>query len=275
MLPARYRMTRSTEFGATVSQGVRAVQPDLVVHALRSADGDRRRRTPHRSGGLEIRWQRGTTAPGGPSAAPCGAHDDRRTGPRGPGGHPGAAEQPARHLGAARTGTADGIAPDPAAKRGAALMAPWFDDSVGSARRCRGVIFLIELYRHTVSPMRLPTCRFSPTCSQYAVEALTEYGLDPGRLAGGGAAAEVRAVASGRMGPDTRAPRRLALHGARTHRPHDLWDSPALRGESEYACLIGSASTSSTGRCRRSCGSGTRRSPSCSARRTSSPGRCR
>jgi len=31
-------MTRSTEFGATVSQGVRAVQPDLVVHALRSSD---------------------------------------------------------------------------------------------------------------------------------------------------------------------------------------------------------------------------------------------
>ena len=38
MLPARYRMTRSTEFGATVSQGVRAVQPDLVVHALRCGD---------------------------------------------------------------------------------------------------------------------------------------------------------------------------------------------------------------------------------------------
>ena len=33
-------MTRSTEFGATVSQGVRAVQPDLVVHALRSNDGN-------------------------------------------------------------------------------------------------------------------------------------------------------------------------------------------------------------------------------------------
>jgi ribonuclease P protein component len=29
-------MTRSTEFSATVSQGVRAVQPDLVVHAMRS-----------------------------------------------------------------------------------------------------------------------------------------------------------------------------------------------------------------------------------------------
>ncbi|MBP1818350.1 ribonuclease P protein component [Mycobacterium sp. OAE908] len=31
-------MTRSTDFGATVSKGVRAVQPDLVVHALRSGD---------------------------------------------------------------------------------------------------------------------------------------------------------------------------------------------------------------------------------------------
>lgn len=41
----------------------------------------------------------------------------------------------------------------------------------------RGLIFLIQLYRHTVSPLRLPTCRFVPTCSQYAVEALSEYGL--------------------------------------------------------------------------------------------------
>jgi ribonuclease P protein component len=38
VLPARYRMTRSTDFGATVSQGVRVVQPDLVVHALCSDD---------------------------------------------------------------------------------------------------------------------------------------------------------------------------------------------------------------------------------------------
>lgn len=38
MLPARYRMTRSTDFGQTVNRGVRAVQPDLVVHALRAVD---------------------------------------------------------------------------------------------------------------------------------------------------------------------------------------------------------------------------------------------
>ena len=40
MLPAQYRMTRSTEFGATVKHGVRAAQPDIVVHARREAQTD-------------------------------------------------------------------------------------------------------------------------------------------------------------------------------------------------------------------------------------------
>lgn len=40
MLPARYRMTRSADFSLTVSRGVRASQPDLVVHALHSGDDD-------------------------------------------------------------------------------------------------------------------------------------------------------------------------------------------------------------------------------------------
>jgi uncharacterized protein len=44
----------------------------------------------------------------------------------------------------------------------------------------RAAIFAIELYRTYVSPLRLPSCRFSPTCSEYAVEALSEYGLIPG-----------------------------------------------------------------------------------------------
>jgi putative membrane protein insertion efficiency factor len=41
----------------------------------------------------------------------------------------------------------------------------------------RTLIFLIELYRTYVSPLRLPTCRFTPTCSEYAVDALRERGL--------------------------------------------------------------------------------------------------
>lgn len=40
MLPARNRMTRSTDFGLTVSCGFRVAQPDLVVHALRASGPD-------------------------------------------------------------------------------------------------------------------------------------------------------------------------------------------------------------------------------------------
>jgi uncharacterized protein len=39
------------------------------------------------------------------------------------------------------------------------------------------LIFLIELYRTYISPTRLPVCRFTPTCSEYAVTALRTRGL--------------------------------------------------------------------------------------------------
>lgn len=41
----------------------------------------------------------------------------------------------------------------------------------------RGFIYVIELYRTMISPLRPPSCRFTPTCSQYAVDALREFGL--------------------------------------------------------------------------------------------------
>ena len=50
----------------------------------------------------------------------------------------------------------------------------------GRSAVVRAAVFLIQLYRHTISPLRLPTCRFTPTCSQYAVDALTEYGFVKG-----------------------------------------------------------------------------------------------
>ena len=40
MLPARNRMTRSTEFDATVKRGIRTAQPDLIVHLRRASDAD-------------------------------------------------------------------------------------------------------------------------------------------------------------------------------------------------------------------------------------------
>ncbi len=40
----------------------------------------------------------------------------------------------------------------------------------------RILIALVRFYRKYVSPMRQPCCRFTPTCSQYALEALEKYG---------------------------------------------------------------------------------------------------
>lgn len=44
-------------------------------------------------------------------------------------------------------------------------------------RMARGAISAIQVYRHMISPLRPPSCRFTPTCSQYAVDAIGEYGL--------------------------------------------------------------------------------------------------
>lgn len=34
----------------------------------------------------------------------------------------------------------------------------------------------IRFYRRCISPGRPPCCRFTPTCSQYALEAIEKYG---------------------------------------------------------------------------------------------------
>ncbi|WP_008314068.1 membrane protein insertion efficiency factor YidD [Leptolyngbya sp. PCC 6406] len=36
--------------------------------------------------------------------------------------------------------------------------------------------WLIQGYRMVLSPLLPPTCRFTPTCSQYALEAIARYG---------------------------------------------------------------------------------------------------
>ena len=38
------------------------------------------------------------------------------------------------------------------------------------------MLFLIRLYRRYISPMLGPHCRYTPTCSQYAIEAIEKYG---------------------------------------------------------------------------------------------------
>jgi putative membrane protein insertion efficiency factor len=40
----------------------------------------------------------------------------------------------------------------------------------------RLLILLIKAYRKYISPLKRPSCRFYPTCSKYALEAITKYG---------------------------------------------------------------------------------------------------
>lgn len=41
-------------------------------------------------------------------------------------------------------------------------------------------IFLIRVYQRLISPMLGPKCRYTPTCSTYALQALKKYGLFKG-----------------------------------------------------------------------------------------------
>ena len=39
---------------------------------------------------------------------------------------------------------------------------------------------VIRFYRRSISPVRPPCCRFIPTCSEYALEAVEKYGAVKG-----------------------------------------------------------------------------------------------
>jgi putative membrane protein insertion efficiency factor len=38
------------------------------------------------------------------------------------------------------------------------------------------LILLVRFYQLCLSPLKPPSCRFTPTCSQYAIEALRKHG---------------------------------------------------------------------------------------------------
>ncbi len=40
----------------------------------------------------------------------------------------------------------------------------------------RVLLWLINFYRKGISPLTPPSCRFIPTCSQYAMQAIEKYG---------------------------------------------------------------------------------------------------
>ena len=55
------------------------------------------------------------------------------------------------------------------------------------ARMCRAgavkvLIFFIRIYQKTISPLLPECCRFTPTCSHYAVDALNKHGVLKGLI---------------------------------------------------------------------------------------------
>jgi uncharacterized protein len=97
----------------------------------------------------------------------------------------------------------------------------------------RALVFVIQLYRHMMSPLRPPTCRFIPTCSQYAVDALTEYGLIRGSWL---AAARLAKCGPWHRGGWDPIPERLPEHESCRGNFEDASTAgspPAMRGESE------------------------------------------
>lgn len=43
-------------------------------------------------------------------------------------------------------------------------------------------IFFIRFYQKAISPLKPPSCRFYPTCSQYGLEAIERFGVLKGGM---------------------------------------------------------------------------------------------
>lgn len=50
----------------------------------------------------------------------------------------------------------------------------------GTSRGARIILYLIGLYQKGISPRLPPSCRFVPSCSAYAAEAVERFGAGKG-----------------------------------------------------------------------------------------------
>ena len=45
-------------------------------------------------------------------------------------------------------------------------------------------ILFIKFYQYTISPLLPNSCRYSPSCSQYSIDAINKYGIFKGSFMG-------------------------------------------------------------------------------------------
>ena len=43
-----------------------------------------------------------------------------------------------------------------------------------------GIVIIIQLYQHTLSVLLGPSCRFTPSCSSYALQSIQRFGIVEG-----------------------------------------------------------------------------------------------
>lgn len=44
----------------------------------------------------------------------------------------------------------------------------------------KGMLVMLRFYKREISPMLPPCCRYTPTCSEYAMQAVEKYGAAKG-----------------------------------------------------------------------------------------------
>jgi putative membrane protein insertion efficiency factor len=74
-------------------------------------------------------------------------------------------------------------------------------------------IFLLRQYKRWISPIFPPSCRYVPTCSEYAMEAIERYGVFHGAALGLGRLLRCHPFAKGGYDPVIK--QHAVEHGAR------------------------------------------------------------
>ncbi|MHB1505934.1 MAG: membrane protein insertion efficiency factor YidD [Sulfobacillus sp.] len=73
------------------------------------------------------------------------------------------------------------------------------------------LVSLIRLYQVGVSPLLMPSCRFVPSCSQYALEAISRHGAVRGGVLALGRLSRCHPLHSGGYDPVPDAPTHIPV----------------------------------------------------------------
>ena len=92
----------------------------------------------------------------------------------------------------------------------------------------RGALALLRGYKWAISPMLPPSCRYVPTCSEYAVEAIELHGVVKGSALGAWRLLRCHPFAKGGVDP-VPLPKDGDRHDCGTHSAQEVFRGASLR----------------------------------------------